>query len=169
MRAFLRIEAVVTTLAMRLAIAFLVAAVVLALYQVTMRFVFSASSTWSEVLTRLTMIWSVFLGAAATYRNGSMIAVTVVANALPERVARALFMLAHTLTLVFLVLLMWQGTLMTLRVMGQTLSSLNMSIAWAYAAIPVGAAFIAVAVLGCLVRGWHGEWRVDMEGDEAAQ
>ena len=169
MKVFLRIEAGVGTLAMRLAIAFLVVAVVLALYQVTMRFVFNASSTWSEVLTRTTMIWSVFLGGAATSRNGSMIAVTVVANAMPPRIATALFMVAHALTLVFLVLLIWQGTLMTLRVVDQRMAALPLSMAWSYAAIPVGAAFIAVAVLGCLVRGWHGEWRVDMEGDGAPQ
>ena len=62
MRAFLRFEDFTTGLALRLSIGFLIIAASLALYQVITRFVFASPSTWSEVITRSAMIWSVFLG-----------------------------------------------------------------------------------------------------------
>ena len=78
MRAFLRFEDFTTGLAFRLSAAFLVIAASLALYQVTARFVFGSPSTWSEVITRSAMIWSVFLGVAVAFRHGAMIAVEVI-------------------------------------------------------------------------------------------
>ena len=83
MRAFLRFEDLTTGLALRLSIAFLVIAASLALYQVTTRFVFGNPSTWSEVITRTAMIWSVFLGVAVAFRHGSMISVEIIQQILP--------------------------------------------------------------------------------------
>ena len=85
MRAFLRFEDYSTGLALRLSIAFLVIAASLALFQVITRFVFASPSTWSEVVTRSAMVWSVFLGVAVAFRHGAMISVEVIQQMLPTR------------------------------------------------------------------------------------
>ena len=43
---------------------------------------------------------------------------------------------------------------MVLRVQRQKLAALDISIAWVYAALPAGAVFIIIAIIGCLFRGF---------------
>jgi TRAP-type C4-dicarboxylate transport system permease small subunit len=154
----LRIEAVTTRMALWGAIAFLVIATLLAIFQVTTRFAFGQPSTWSEVATRSAMIWSVFLGGAPAFREGTMIALEFVQTALPRKLGLALYQLSLVLTLVFFAILFWQGWAMTLRVANQTLAALEISIAWSYAALPVGSVFILLAVTGCMIRAAQGGW-----------
>jgi len=155
---FLKIETNITRLALWAAIGFLVIAVALAIYQVTTRFAFGRPSTWSEVITRSAMIWSVFLGVAPAFREGTMIALEFIQTALPRRLGHALYQLSMVLTLIFFAILFWQGLAMTERVANQTLAALQISIAWVYAALPVGSVFISIAVLGCMIRAARGDW-----------
>ena len=154
---FLRVADAATAVALRLSIAFLVIAAGLAIYQVVTRFVFGAPSTWSEVVTRSAMIWSVFLGVAVAFRHGAMISVDVVRNALPGRPGLMLLLAANAACLVFFSILLWQGYLMTLHVRGQRLAALEVSIAWVYAALPVGSAFVLIAVAAASARAWRGD------------
>ena len=149
---FYKLESVTTGFALRLSIVFLLIATGLALYQVTTRFVFGQPSTWSEVITRSAMIWSVFLAVAPAFREGSMIAVEIVQRVLPARLGFALYLAATASSLTFFAILFWQGWAMTLRVIPQKLAALEVSIAWVYAALPVGSVFIMIAVLGCMGR-----------------
>lgn len=147
------------------AICFLVIAAALALYQVTARQLFGNPSTWSEVITRSAMIWSVFLGVAPAFREGSMIAVEIVQRALPRPLGLALYLLSMALSALFFAILFWQGWAMAERVARQQLAALEISIAWVYAALPVGSVFILLAILGCVVRALQGGWPVSREVD----
>lgn len=167
MRYFLRLEDFTTGLALRLSIAFLVIAAGLALFQVITRFAFGAPSTWSEVITRSAMIWSVFLGVAVAFRHGAMISVDVIQNVLPPRLGLGLFLFANLGSLIFFVVLMWQGYLMTLRVMAQSLAALEISIAWVYAALPVGSAFILIAIIASMIRAVQGDWLAARDAEAA--
>lgn len=158
MRHFLRLEDVTTSLALRLSIAFLIIAASLAIYQVVTRFVFGVPSTWSEVITRSCMIWSVFLGVAVAFRHGAMISVDVIQNSLPRRLGLGLFLAANAASLLFFSILLWQGLLMTQRVIPQRLAALEVSIAWVYAALPVGSAFILIAIMAAIARALRGDW-----------
>ena len=158
MSLFLRLEAVTTRIALWAAIAFLLIATGLAMYQVGTRFVFARPSTWSEVMTRAAMIWSVFLGVAPAFREGTMIALEIIHRTLPHRLGLAMYQLSMLLTLVFFSILFWQGWAMAERVARQTLAALDISIAWVYAALPVGSVFIIIAVLGCMIRAARGDW-----------
>ena len=166
-RNLLRLEDLTTGLALRASAAFLVVAASLALYQVVTRFVFDAPSTWSEVVTRSAMVWSVFLGVAVAFRHGAMISVEIVQTALPRRAGLALFVLANGMSLLFFGILAWQGVLMTLRVMPQQLSALDISIAWVYAALPVGSLFVMIAVAAATIRGASGDWARARDADAA--
>jgi TRAP-type C4-dicarboxylate transport system permease small subunit len=158
---FLRFEAMTTRIAMWLAIGFLLTATALAMYQVTTRFVFGNPSTWSEVITRSAMIWSVFLGAAPTFREGSMIAVEIVQRSLPTRLGYWLHQAALAVSLFFFSVVFWQGWAMVERVAAQKLAALNISIGWAYAALPVASVFIMIAILGCMARAARGDWAAE--------
>ena len=168
MRYFLHFENITTGVALRLSIAFLVIAAGLALFQVITRFAFSAPSPRSEVITRSGMIWSVFLGVAVAFHHGAIISVDVIKNALPPRLGLALFLVANLGSVVFFAVLMWQGYLMTWRVMSQSLAALEISIAWVYAALPVGSAFILIAIIASMIRAVQGDWLAARD-PEAAQ
>lgn len=152
---FLKFEDLTTGIALRLSMLFLVIATSLALYQVTTRFVFGHPSTWSEVITRSAMVWSIFTGVAVAFRHGSMIAVEIIQRMLPPRLGLTLYLLASSLSVIFFAILFWQGWSMTLRVMRQKLAALEISIAWVYAALPVGAVFTIIAILACMLRAWQ--------------
>jgi TRAP-type C4-dicarboxylate transport system permease small subunit len=169
MRLFLRFEDLMTGLALRVSITFLLIAAALALYQVTTRFVFGTPSTWSEVITRTAMIWSVFTGVAVAFRHGAMIAVEIIQQVLPPRLGLALFMTANSMSILFFSILFWQGWAMAERVANQKLAALDISIAWAYAALPVGSVFIIVAILGCMIRAGQGDWAAARNNKEVAQ
>ena len=163
-QAFLRIETWTTRFAMVAAIVFLCIAGALAFFQVVTRFVFDSPSTWSEVLTRSAMIWSVFLGAARAVRVGGMIAMEVVQRSLPAALGRGLYLGANALSVIFFAILMWQGVAMTLRVVSQTLAGVGISIAWVYAALPVGSTLTILAIAAAVLRGPMGD--PGLEGEE---
>lgn len=152
MHIFLTIERATTRIALIAAVAFLLAASGLSIFQVLTRFVFGAPSTWSEVAARSSMIWSVFMGVAPAFHYGSMISIEVVQTSVPRRAGQALLVVSGLLSFAFFAFLFWQGWSMTERVAGQTMSGLRISIAWAYAALPVGALFALVAIPASTVR-----------------
>ena len=152
MTAILKFERITTQIAFFLAIVFLCIAASFALYQVLTRFVLDNPSTWSETVIRSTMIWAVFLGVSAAYRDGAMISVEIIQTQLPKRLGLSLYILANFLSLLFFVILFWQGYQMTLRVIPQELDGLPISIAWAYAALPAGTLFTLIAIVGCILR-----------------
>jgi TRAP-type C4-dicarboxylate transport system permease small subunit len=166
MHYFLKFEDLTTGLAMRFAIGFLVIATALALFQVVTRFAFGHPSIWSEVITRSAMIWSIFMGVAPAFRQGSMISVEVVQRLLPPKLGLALYLLANVLSIIFFAVLFWQGWSMTLLVVGQKLAALEISIAYVYAALPVGSVFAILAIVGCMVRGVQGDWEQSIKDQE---
>lgn len=149
MRAFiLTADRWVGRVIMALAVAALAVAALVGFYQVVTRFVFQQPSSWSEVLTRALIVWSVFLGLSAALRGGALLAVDLLYRTLqdtPYLAVLRLFILA--LTLLFLVIVLVFGIDVTHRVRFQTLAGLEISISWAYAAIPTGALFGILAVI----------------------
>ena len=145
--AFLRFEHQLTRLAMAIAIVMLVISVTLSFYQVLTRFVLNAPSTWTEVASRASMIWCVFMAAAATFRGGYMMAVEAIYKVVPTRFGLWLETAIVLCCLLVLGVLIYYGILMTGRVSNQTMSGMNIPMSYAYAAIPTGSAFAIVAVL----------------------
>lgn len=152
MNLILSIEAVTSKIALRAAVLFLAVAAGLTIYQVVIRFVFGDPSSWTEGAARTAMIWAVLLGVSPTIRNGSMIVVDVVQAALPPRYSRILANIARIISLSFFSVLCWYGAMLVDRVSSQVLSSLNISVGWAYAAIPVGSFFAVISLLAEFVR-----------------
>ncbi|HMQ41645.1 MAG TPA: TRAP transporter small permease [Paracoccus sp. (in: a-proteobacteria)] len=116
----------------------LAVASVLVIYQVFTRFVLGSASGWSEVASRATVIWMVFIAVGVGFRTGAMISLEFIRSILPDGARRAVMALVTGLTLLFLVVLGWYGVLMTLRVQNQQVAMLGVSMSWLYAAIPVG-------------------------------
>lgn len=148
---FFAFERRVTRTALELAVLAMAIIVALTFYQVVTRFVIGHPSTWSEVAARSAMMWMVFLGLAVAFRQGVMIAVDFLLDISPVAVRRLLYLLIAVASLLFLALLIWYGTGMVMRVRSQNLAGLSVSIAWVYAALPVGSALAVPGVVARLI------------------
>ena len=150
--AFLAFERRTTAMALFIACAMLVAAACLGLYQILARFVFEQPAEWSEVLIRFTLIWMVFLGSPVAFRQGAMVCVDLAHRLAGPIGKRVLDALAALCALAILAVMLWFGIEYAWRGRFQTISGLeSYSMTWAYLAIPVGAVFSALAVVGCLL------------------
>jgi len=149
---FLAFERKTTALSMGIACAMLVAAALLGLYQILARFVFQQPAEWSEVLIRFTLIWMVFMGAPAAFRQGAMVCVDLVYRKAGAKGKRIVDWVTAIAALVLVGFMIRYGFDYAWRARVQTISGLeSFSMTWAYLAIPVGALFCAVGIVGCLV------------------
>lgn len=139
MNYLVRISDTIIRITHGLAAAMLAVAVVLVFYQVLTRFVLNDAAVWSEVLARAVIVWGVFLIIGPAIRSGKMIPIDVLRALLPQDKQIWIIRIVTAAIALFLCILVWFGYKMTLRVMNQQVAMLNVSVAWFYVAIPVGA------------------------------
>lgn len=121
--------------------------VVVGFYQVLARFVLHEPSSWSEEVLRRAMIWMVALGLSIGFRHGAHICVDVINRVRSTAFRAGIRWLVFLVTMGFLTVLVVLGTDMAWRVRFQSFASLELSMTWAYAAIPTGALLSMVALL----------------------
>jgi TRAP-type C4-dicarboxylate transport system permease small subunit len=150
--AFLRFERATTGFAMAAACFMLVAASSLGMFQIITRFVLEQPAEWSEILIRLSLIWMVFLGIPAAFRYGAMVSVDVVYRWASPRMRRVLDWVVCFAALTLVGVILWWGTDYALRGRVQSMAGLeSISMFWGYVAMPVGAAFSIVGIIGNLL------------------
>ncbi|MCM5680789.1 TRAP transporter small permease [Schlegelella sp. S2-27] len=137
----------VSGLAMTLACALLAVIACLGMWQVVTRFVLSQPSTWTEESMRRLLIWMVMLGVVVAFRRGALVSVDLMLRLSRGAWRTTVRTLITVVSLAFLAVIVWFGVDLVWRVRFQTFASLELSISWAYAALPVGAALAMVAVL----------------------
>lgn len=143
MSSFLAIERHINRALLYVAILLLAITATLVFYQVIMRFIVGEPSTWSGVASRTTMVWCVFLGMSCTFRSRAMLRVEAIYAFTPSRLHLPINTVIYLLCLTFLLLMVYLGCELGYRVRNQKLAGMQISIAWAYAALPVGS-FIAI-------------------------
>ncbi len=130
-----------------LAIACLAALAILCLFQVLTRFVINLPSVWTEPAIRMLLVWSTFLGVTMLARRGVLISITFLRDRATGWFAQFLSILALVSGTIFFGCAAWFGFNLVGRVKRQVLSGLDISIAWAYLAIPAGAMLCLLALI----------------------
>jgi TRAP-type C4-dicarboxylate transport system permease small subunit len=149
---FLRIERVTTSIAMAGACFMLVVASVLGLFQIITRFILEQPAEWSEILIRLSLIWMVFLGIPAAFRQGAMVSVDVLYRTVPAPAKRFLDWAVALAALALVLIILWWGWDYAQRGRVQSMAGLeSISMFWGYLALPVGALFAVFGVIGNLL------------------
>lgn len=144
---FLAFERRLTDAVMAAAAACLALSVLAGFWQVISRFLLSEPATWSEALIRTLLIWMAFLGLGGAFRAGALVAIDLCHRKTQGKVRLAVEIVILSASVFTLGVLVIQGWNMAQRVKFQNLAGLEVSIAWGYAAIPVGAAFAFFGVL----------------------
>ena len=149
---FLRIERWVTGFAMAAACAMMALAATLGMYQIITRFVLESPAEWTEVMIRFSLIWMVFLGIPMAFRQGAMVSVDVLYRWSGRRLRRALDWMVALAALALIAVILWWGWDYANRGKVQSMIGLeNVSMFWAYLALPVGAVFSAFGIVGNLL------------------
>jgi len=146
---FLKFERGTTALAMALACAMLALAAALGLWQIITRFIIERPAEFTEVLIRFSLIWMVFLGIPHAFRVGAMVSVDVLYRWSGQRMRRwldAAVAIAALLLISVIIVVGWQYA-----VRGKVQSMMGLedvSMFWAYLALPVGGVFSALGIIG---------------------
>jgi TRAP-type C4-dicarboxylate transport system permease small subunit len=118
------------------------------MWQVLARFVFSQPTTFTEEAMRRLLIWMVMLGIVVAFRRGALVSVDLTLRSARGAWKHAVQWIITLVSLAFLAVLLWFGIDLAVRVRFQTFASMELSMAWAYAALPVGAGLAMVGVIG---------------------
>jgi len=143
-RTVLAVDRVSTEVAAILACLALTIAVGAGAWQVVSRFATETPSPWSEALVRVALIWMCYLGIAVALRAGALVSIDVARRYTRGAVQRTVEAMSLAFVLSFMGVMFWFGWAMTERVQFQTIAGLEFSMAFAYAAIPLGALFAMV-------------------------
>ena len=151
-QAFLKIERWTTGFAMVVACLMLVIASSLGMFQIITRFVLEQPAEWSEILIRLSLIWMVFMGIPAAFRQGAMVSVDVLYRWSPPKIQRVLDWFVCLAALALILVIVWWGWDYSVRGRVQSMAGLeSISMFWGYVAMPIGGLFAVLAIVGNLL------------------
>lgn len=126
------------------------AGVAIAFTNVVARYVFDASLVWASELTVFLFLWSVFFAAAYCFKKDAHIAVTVILDIVPSKIAKAMLITSHIVTFVFLVAVAYYGlkyiTDIVMLLDERSIDLWNMPMWIVYLVIPISFSFGAYRV-----------------------
>lgn len=117
------------------------------LYQIVLRYCFAAANVWAEELARFMFVWVTTLGASIAIRRNSHLRVDLLVDFLSPKPRFILQIVTYTLILFFLMHLCYLGVDLMSRTMVNKSAGLRVPMGYAYSAIPVGAAFMALSCI----------------------
>lgn len=121
--------------------------------QIVARFILHTPISWSEEMLTYSFVWSSFLGASLAIESLSHFNVDVFIRRFPPQFSKIVLYLVWLVMLWFTMFLVYKGTILTKLNVVQTMDVLPLSMMWAYAALPVSAAFMFVHTLEKLLTG----------------
>ena len=155
---FLQLERLTTGASMALACLMLAIAASLGMFQIITRFILERPAEWSEVLIRFSLIWMVFLGIPMAFRQGAMVSVDALYRISSKSIQRVLDWVVFLAALTLVCVILWWGWDYSLRGRVQTVIGLeDVSMFWAYVAMPIGALFSIIGLIGNLLDPQHRE------------
>lgn len=125
--------------------------VVVMLAQVFFRFVLENPLDVSEELSRMCMIWLVFLGAARALRTCEHFMVDAIFRFFPAPLARVVSLMIDVITVAFIIALIWVSGSTSFGGATQILPALGIPVLWQTAALPVGMGLMLFHAIGFLI------------------
>jgi len=128
---------------------------VLVFFQVLCRNnIINISIPWSEETARYILIWIAFLGSSLAIRRNLLINLDTFVNAVPKKIRTVVIEVSSFLTLAFIVTIIYCGILFLKLGIAQIAPSLNISMGWAYAALPVGGVLMLINAITNSLERW---------------
>ncbi len=125
------------------------AGVAVAFTNVVARYAFDASLVWATELTIFLFLWSVFFGAAYCFKKNAHIAVTVIVDIVPSKIAKIMLVTSSFISFIFLITISYYGyqyTLLIQELEEKSIDLWDLPMEYVYAVIPISFAFGAYRV-----------------------
>jgi TRAP-type C4-dicarboxylate transport system permease small subunit len=121
---------------------------------VFMRYVLGFGAQWPEPIAIMLMVIFTFIGAAASYRAGAHIAVSLMTEALPPSLERLCEIASDLLMLLLCLFVAFYGTRLCIATWNQSISELPwLPVGVTYSPLPIGAAATLLFVIERMVFG----------------
>lgn len=135
-------------------IAFFTVMVIDVVVSVVMRYVLVKPMVWGEQLAIYCMIWIAFLSSSIAFRRGAHMGLDILVKTVPPKFSKMLQLIAHLMVLGFLVTFTSWGFKHAFAVRQQISPVVfNMSMTWAYIALPIGGICMLIQEIGVILNG----------------
>ncbi len=115
--------------------------------QVFSRYVLNHSFPWTEEIGRYSFVYLTFIGAAICIRNEMNINLDLLTKRLPKSAGAILEMAVEVSIILFLFLLIYQGSVICQKTAKQVSAALRLPMVIFYLSIPLGAVFMLINML----------------------
>jgi len=124
--------------------------------QVFMRYVLNSSIGWTDEISRLTFVWSIFLAIPLGIKAGVHIGMEILTARLPENVQDILARAVAMVGAAMMALVAWQAARLAFDQWDELMASVDMSAAWFIVAVAIGCAHSALHLLWITLTGKGG-------------
>lgn len=131
---------------------------------VFLRYVLNAPTGFYDEVSRILLLWIVFVGMAVAIDRGSHAALQVIDRWLTEDQIKRLARGVNIVVIFFCLFMMWYGGMAAQMAFKQVFTMTGLSVGWQYVAAPVGAALTIVYAVKQLLgyeepayAGFHGD------------
>lgn len=121
-----------------MAILFFIIVVVLVFAQVLARYVFDTSIKWADEVSRFAFVWLVYIGGAATIREGINVCFDLILESATGIKRKVLFTFVNASSSLFLVLMTYFGVLVSKSMTTEVSSILGWPMSIVTLAVPIG-------------------------------
>lgn len=121
---------------------------------------------WSVDLAQLCFVWACMLGADLAMKKNAHIEIDIVVRRFSAATRRLIAIVWLFAIVVFLAMLIWYGTQLTLMNMERELGDVGISYSWVTAAIPAGCALMLATSVKRLYLGLSGRETLSLEGHD---
>ena len=112
--------------------------------QVFMRYALNSSIGWTDEVSRLTFVWSIFLGIPLGIKAGVHIGMEIMTARLPAYTQDLLARVVALVGAAMMALVAWQAARLAFDQWDELMASVNMSAAWFIVAVAIGCAHSAL-------------------------
>jgi TRAP-type C4-dicarboxylate transport system permease small subunit len=127
--------------------------VVVVSLQVLLRYAANSSLGFADELSRLTFVWSIFLGIPLGIRLGAHIGMELLSARLPAKVQDILARLMAAIAAALMLLVAWQSAVVAFDQWDEMMASMNGSAAWFIVAVGVGCGHAALHLIWIVLTG----------------
>lgn len=127
--------------------------VVVVSLQVLLRYAVNSSLGFADEMSRLTFVWSIFLGIPLGIRLGAHIGMELLSSRLPAKVRDILARVMAAVAAAMMILITWQSAVVAFDQWDEMMASIHASAAWFIVAVGVGCGHSALHLIWIVVTG----------------
>jgi len=143
-----------------------VSMLVLLAASIALREIFQVALVWANEISITLFVWSVFLGFGVALADNLRIRFDIVVGRLPATAQRAIELLVSYVGLVLLMGFLATSAYVTWVYRGQRFTTIAVSVAWQWSAVPVGTSLAIVGWLHFRAFTWRGTAQVEKSKTE---